>query len=138
LKLDSEFLNTVSGAGQGWNNQLVDLRSEKHCRRELEKLNSEQGIQNCLRESGKLNFQGKNQETPSATVFSESGSCWIELVNSKMKESCLANQGGETMNRACVSGLRSVNKVKLMVECRVAWRFSAGGLGREIGAERTV
>ena len=40
----------------------------------------------------------------SATVISEPGRCWrcwIELVNSKMKDSCLcclADQGGETLN----------------------------------------
>ena len=43
LKLDPEFLNTVPGAEQGWNNWLTKLRCEKHWRSELEKLNPEHG-----------------------------------------------------------------------------------------------
>ena len=46
----------------------------------------------------------------SVTVFSEPGRCWrcwIELVNSKMKDNCLcclADQGGETLNLPTETG----------------------------------
>ena len=69
LKLDPEFLNTVPGAEQGLNNRLTELRCEKHRRSELEKLNPTEW------------------ERASAPMFSEPGRCWIELVNSEMKES---------------------------------------------------
>ena len=65
------------------------------------------------------------QDRVSATMFSEPGRCWIELVNSKIKESylfCLANRGGETLSRACVNGLWLVNKVNCLPSNR-NWKW---------------
>ena len=78
------------------------------------------GGRGCMAETGNSGeargYDGEGWERASATRFWEPGR-WIRLlVNSERKDNCRccwAHQGGETLNKQCVRGLWSVNKVNV-------------------------
>ena len=81
----------------------------------LEKSTGREAGRGWMAETGKGGDGGEGQERASATTFWDPGRWMRLLVNSEIKNSylcCGADQGGETLNKAWVKGLWSVNNVK--------------------------
>ena len=95
-----------------------EVSGQESCRAESsEKSTGREAGRGWTAEIGNSGADGEGWERSSATPFWEPGRWTRLLVNSKMKDSCLcwrADQGGETLNRACVRGLWSAKKVKFL------------------------